>query len=585
MTENAPELSPKEQHEQDLTRVKVQLGVTDVTRVVSSVMGSIFGDPNGPYARSNFEGKQLNDLIALVENTNPADLENAGTALWNARDALKDAARELQSYVDKVDWQGESGEEFRSFGRALAGHARELAAFADVAGTQITVAGTGLASVKMPPRDDRANKRKPGEIPPEERAANKAEYDKAVQVEKDRQEAINQMYKLASYYAVSEQNLAAEPTPKFSRALKAHVPAPDVSTHGVSRDGTASTDPVARASRENASDLAVSQGTDGSARTESVGTVGSTPPPSTSVQIDSVTLQHPPTTTPPSPTPVSPTTGPNPSPTVPVPPVTAMPPGRDTTSRAAGKPGLPRTTGPSGPPVGRADTSRTSPVTGRPGPAGRQVSQPPMGRPGGTGPITATGKGPVTGPVTGRPGGTGPITPTGKGPVTGRPSGTPPLAGRADTGKTTGPSRAGRADGIFGGKPQNATNKTSGSRIPQGKVIGADVTTTGRTSGSRVGQQGVIGANPAKSDSRPGARVAAGPNGVVGTPRAGRSGSSSGAGGFTQGGSGLVRGSQGRDKPENEGQEHTGSSRPEYLTEDEETWQARRRNAVPPVME
>lgn len=562
MTENAPELSPKEQHEQDLTRVKMQLGITDVTRIVTSVW-----DSSGVYARSDFEGKQLNDLIKLVENTNPADLENAGTALWNARDALRDAARELQAYVDKVDWQGESGEEFRSFGRALAGHARELAAFADVAGTQITVAGTGLASVKMPPRDDRAVKRKPGEIPPEERAANKAEYDKAVQVEKDRQEAINQMYKLASYYAVSEQNLAAADTPKFSRALKANVPAPsDSGVRSVSRsDRMASADPVESATRQNTSDLAVSRETDGSRRMESVGTVGYTPPRSTSMEIDSVALQHPPTSTSPAPTPVSPTTGPSPSPTVPLPPVTGMPPGREMTSRAVGKPGLSRTTGPSGPPVGRADTSRTSPVTGRPapGPAGRQNGQPPMGRTGGT----------------------GPINPMGKGPVTGRPGGTPPLVGRADTGKPTGPSRAGRADGIFGGKPQNATNKTPSSRIPQGKVFGADAATTGGTSGGRVGQQGVIGANSARSDSRPGARVTAAPNGVVGTPRAGGAGSRSGAGGFTQGGSGLVRGSRERDKPENEEQEHPDSSRPDCLTEDEETWQARRRNAVPPVIE
>ncbi|MFP1627671.1 hypothetical protein ACLB9X_21430 [Streptomyces sp. 5K101] len=578
MTENAPELSPKEQHEQDLTRVKVQLGITDVTRIVTSVW-----DSSGVYARSDFEGKQLNDLIKLVENTNPADLENAGTALWNARDALRDAARELQAYVDKVDWQGESGEEFRSFGRALAGHARELAAFADVAGTQITVAGTGLASVKMPPRDDRAVKRKPGEIPPEERAANKAEYDKAVQVEKDRQEAINQMYKLASYYAVSEQNLAAAETPKFERALKAHVPAPETGGRRVPQsDSPAYADSVERAARENTSERSVPQGTDGSSRKESIGTVG-TPPPSTSVQIDSVTLQHPPTTTPSAPPPVSPTTGPSPSPTVPLPPVTGMPPGREMTSRAVGKPGQARTTGPSGPPVGRADMSRTNPVTGRPGPADRQAGQPPMGRTAGQPPMGRT----AGQPPMGRTGATGPITSTGKGPgpVTGRTGGPPPMAGRADTGKSTGPSRAGRADGIFGGKPQQTANKTSGTRIPQGKVIGADSTPAGRTSGGRIGQQGVIGATTANPESRPGARVTAGPNGVVGTPRADGTGSRPGAGGFTQGGSGLVRRAKGHDKPESEEQERTDSSRPEFLTEDEEAWQARRRNAVPPVIE
>ncbi|WP_307660774.1 hypothetical protein [Streptomyces sp. V1I1] len=32
-------------------------------------------------------------------------------------------------------------------------------------------------------------------------------------------------------------------------------------------------------------------------------------------------------------------------------------------------------------------------------------------------------------------------------------------------------------------------------------------------------------------------------------------------------------------------QERTGSTRPDYLTEDEETWTARRRGAVPPVID
>ncbi|MDN3297432.1 hypothetical protein QWM81_26000 [Streptomyces ficellus] len=563
MTENAPEASPNKQHEQDLARVHVQLGVTDLTRKVTSAMSSFFGDSKGPgiYASSNFEHKELNELIGLVENTNPADLENAGTALWNARDALKDAARELQSYVDKVDWQGESGEEFRSFGRELAKHARDLATFADVAGTQITVAGTGLASVKMPPRDDRAVKRKPETIPPEERAANKAEYDKAVQVEKDRQEAINQMYKLASYYAVSEQSLAAAEPPKFNRTLKADVPAPSASYRPPQGEASSGAVPVERSARAFAPESVVaSHGTDGSARNESIGTVAPTPQPSTSVKIDSVTLQPPPTTTPPAPTPVPSPTGPAPTPTAPVPPVTGLPPVREAASRALGKPGAPRTTGPSGsPPVGRADTSRTSPATGRPG---GQGGQPPMGRAGATGPVT-----------------------TGTGPVAGRTSGASPLAGRADAGRSTGTSRAGRVDGIFGGKPQRHTGQTSGPRVPQGKVIGSDATTAGHTSGSRVGQRGVIGANPAETDSRPGARVTAGSNGVVGMPRASVTGSRPGAGGFTQGGSGFVNGSKGRDTPENEEQERADSSRPDYLTEEKETWEARRRNAVPPVID
>ncbi|MBT2370073.1 hypothetical protein J7E88_33590 [Streptomyces sp. ISL-10] len=565
MTENAPELSPKEQREQDLARVQAQLGVTDMTRTVTSVMGSIFGgDSNGPgpFARSDFEGRQLNDLIDLVENTNPADLENAGNALWSARDALRDAAGELLSYVNKVEWKGESGEEFKSFGRALAGHAGELAKFADVAGTQITVAGTGLASVKMPPRDTRAVKRKPESIPPEERAANKAEYDKAVQVEKDRQEAINQMYKLASYYAVSEQTLAAQEPPEFKRTLKANVPPPSATYSQPQREAAANAGLADGASRDDLSD-AGSRSSEGSTRTEPVGTVAPARQTNTSMEIDSVLTQTPPTTPAPQ-APVSPPTGPNPSPTSPMPPVAPFLNQTKGGPRPLQSTGLPRTTGPAKGPVGRVGGSETTPAVGRPGPSNGKGGQPPMGRTGGPGPLNATNQNPGVGRAGGPP----------NAPV-----------GRGANQQPTRASRTGRTDGIIGGRPQRPTGPSSASRIPGGKVIGVDATPTGRTGGGRIGQHGVVGSPPANTGARTGARPVAGPNGVVGTPRAGATGSRPGAGGFTQGGSGLARGARNREKAENEEQERTESSRPDYLTEDEETWEARRRNAVPPVID
>ncbi|MEK8145067.1 hypothetical protein NKH18_37310 [Streptomyces sp. M10(2022)] len=54
--------------------------------------------------------------------------------------------------------------------------------------------------------------------------------------------------------------------------------------------------------------------------------------------------------------------------------------------------------------------------------------------------------------------------------------------------------------------------------------------------------------------------------------------------GFTAGGAGLVRGPSGRRDSDDDDQD-SGSDRPDYLTEDEETWAAGRRGAVPPVIE
>lgn len=567
MTENKSAQSSKEQHEKDLARVQSQLGVTDMARTVTELMGSFFGgDSNGPgpFARSNFEKRELNDLIDLVDNTNPADLESAGTALWSARDALRDAAHELQTYVDKVEWKGESGDSFRTFGRELAGHARELAAFADVAGTQITVAGTGLASVKMPPRDNRAVKRKPESIPPEERATNKAEYDKAVQVEKDRQEAINQMYKLASYYAVSEQTLAARQPPEFKATLKVNVPPPSGGSRPPQGGAAGSAEPAASASRGTASGMAVSGDTAAPARTESLTNVTPAPrQPNTSMEIDSVALQ-PPLTTAPSQTPVAPPTGPNPPQTSPMPPVAPFPNPVKGGPRPREATGLPRTTGPGKGPVGRVGTPDTSPA-GRQGPSNGRGGQPPLGRVGGQGPVQATNQNPVTGRAGGPPNVAG-----GRG-VNHQPAGTP---------------RTGRADGIVGGRPQHAPGPQSTSRIPGARVVGGEAAPAGRPAGGQAGRHGVVGTPPANTGARPAARPVARPDGVVGgTPRAGATGSRPGTGGFTQGGSGLTRGARGRGKGENEEQERTESSRPDYLTEDEETWEVRRRGAVPPVIQ
>ncbi|CAM5688467.1 hypothetical protein SMICM304S_03224 [Streptomyces microflavus] len=117
--EKQPELTPAEQQKQDEGRVKTQLVVTDATELGKEVL-SLFMPGSVPRAgRTSFEGHELNAIIDLVENSNPADLENAGEALWKARDAIRSAAKELGDHIDGVDWQGDSGEAFRKWGKGL----------------------------------------------------------------------------------------------------------------------------------------------------------------------------------------------------------------------------------------------------------------------------------------------------------------------------------------------------------------------------------------------------------------------------------------------------------------------------------
>ncbi|MFF0450942.1 hypothetical protein ACFYT4_31950 [Streptomyces sp. NPDC004609] len=590
MTENEPqELSPEAQREQDLARVQTQLGVTDLTQKVTSIVGGLFGSPGpGPFARTSFEAHELNAMIDLVENSNPADLENAGTALWKARDALRSAAKELQDYVDKVEWKGESGNEFRSFGRALADHARTLGSFADVAGTQITVAGTGLASVRkaMPPRDTRVKKQDVNTIEAPKRVEGNPEYDEAVKVEKNRQEAINQMTRLASFYAVSEETLAGQEAPRFDRILKAEVPPPLGGREKLpaerSRSNTLSGERAPHSVSEHRSDP---RSTADAPRTEITGTAPTAPDRNTSMEIDSVAAPPSVPTTPNAAPTVPTSTGPG----GPVPPMGGMTNPVPNTAGPAGRaPGVFKAGG--GPGVGAVGRSGAGgggfPAAGHAGAAGRGgVVGGGSGAAGGTG---AAGR--STGPmgagsaVGGRAGGVTGGT-AGQSPMAGRAGmAGQPMAGRAGRGTAPG-SRTGRADGIVGGTPQRTTGGTTGSRIPRGTVVGGEGAASGRPSTARPSQAGVVGANPAGTPQRPVGRGTPSTNGVVGTPRTGGSGSRPGTGGFTAGGAGLAGGRPRQNQSGDREDEDTGSTRPDYLTEDEETWAARRRGAVPPVIE
>ncbi|MFH9759653.1 hypothetical protein ACH4MJ_29560 [Streptomyces anulatus] len=551
--EKQQNLTPAEQSQQDEGRVQTQIVVTDMSEMAGRALEAFgFGNSRAG-GRTSFEGHELNAMIDMVENSNPEHLESAGEALWKARDAIRRAAKELKDHLKGVDWQGESGTAFRAFGTGLVAHAEKLGDFADAAGTQITVAGTGLASVKsaMPPRDSRLIRKMPDDIEFPARIEANPEYEAAVKVEKNRQEAINQVNRLASYYAVSEDVLSAQEPPRFEKSLGIEMPKP--------RNSNIEGAPY-RSSTEGSESLGNGASTGSSGRlttgdsVSAAGTIrpeaevlGPAPLPdaSTSTEINSVKAPPAPTTitgTPPLPSP-TPATGPTVTPPLSVPPP-FMTNTQGNPARTTGPgPLTQRTVNPAGPGLGKAQPTGGGPVAKGPG-------GPPVGRPspmGGGGTSTRPPVGPQS-PIT------GPSTPTG-----GR-----PLTGQGGTSTVGGPRGGGRT-GIVGGTPQNA---------PQGRTGAA-------------GQRGVIGGRgAAAAASRPGGRPAqaSGANGVVGAPRK-AGGAGSNAKGFTAGGAGLVRGPAGRRNSGREEEDDNGSTRPDYLTEDEETWNAGRRGAVPPVVE
>ncbi|ATW50912.1 hypothetical protein [Streptomyces peucetius] len=591
-----PPQPPKEPHtaaehiadqHKSVEAVKQNLTTTDGVVKVIDKLPSIFGlNRNGGnfFGSSSFENTDLNRMLDILDSAVPSELENAGDALQKANEALNKAAKELDEFVRKTDWKGEGATAFQKYSDGLVQHAWDVSKYANTVGAQMKVASTGLATVRnsKPPRDSRSVEKRPNQFSEAEKTPDNPDYQKAVAVEKDRQEAINLMNRLASYYAVSRGTLASQPEPQLPEGLNAAVPRPRADWRETVTDpgraGTQSSRPVApdaySASREEA-------GFQGQADHDSVGPVLPPRTPDTSMVIDSVAPPQSPTV-PTGPTTAPPVTGPtgqtNTTPPF-VPGIPANP--VKSTAKATGKPGVPRIPGGPNPTA----TGRTGQTNGGTPPMGRSATG---GRPGipNTGP-TATGRSgemmgrpTATGGPTGRAGGP---TPTGQGPMAGRPTTTgQPGTGRAGTSGPTG--TRGRADGIIGGTPQRATTASSGPRVPRGNVIGADSPAQGRSSAPRSGQSGVVGGSAAQPGRRPATPGPSGRGGVVGTPRDMGRGPRPGAGGYTTGGAAVLGGRRDQRRPEDD-QDNTDATRPDYLTEDEETWAARRRPAAPPVIE
>ncbi|WP_031014166.1 hypothetical protein [Streptomyces sp. NRRL F-5727] len=573
-TTQQPNLTPQEQAQaKDTANIHAVYATTNVLEKLDEVFPFGFGSKGSVFGSTSFENARLNDMLDLLDSANPSDLEQAGEALEAATKSLNAAAKELNTFIGSVEWKGEAAVEFQRYGSEVVTYAWDIGKVANAAGSQMKVASTGLTSVRnaKPPRDTRADQRKPTEFSELEKTEKKEEYQKAVQVEKDRQEAINQMNRLASFYAVSQSTLAGQEMPKPPESYKAAVPRPrgDVFGPGGSGDSgsSSSRDGLARESSGHISSVE-DRTTPTMPRTggelDGSDPIREKPSDDTRVQIDTVRTPPPPTIANTPPTPTAPTnTAPPTGPGMP-PPLTLGTPPRAGGPKITGNPGGPRTaTGRTG--VSRPVGPTTQPAVGRAGgPKGPQAmgrtagptSAPAVGRPGNPTGSPAVGRtgGPTSSPTTGRTSG-----PMGR---AGGPSATPQVgrAGQPVTGRTAG----GKANPIVGGTPQRTTGGSTGSRIPRGTVVGSEGAAAGRT-GARPSQAGVVGGNNAKATPRPAGRGTPSSNGVVGTPRG--------------------MGGRANQRPAREEEEREGSTRPDYLTEDEETWNNRRRGAVPPVID
>ncbi|MFD7438974.1 hypothetical protein [Streptomyces sp. NPDC059861] len=591
-----------DQRKADLERASNQNSFADVAPNVEHTPGKWFFGSSVPdplravvgstapgkavFGSTDFAAKDLdlNQMIDLVEQTNPEDLESSGNALLAARTAIASAAKELDGRITHVRWVGEAGKAFREWGASLVTSTTDLGEFAGKAGDQLLAASMGLASVRkaMPGRDPK-NLKRPERFTDAEKAAKQEDYDAALKVEKDRQEAINQMNRLASYYAVSSQQLSVlqENPPTFRPMPNVGVPpAPEREFDGPGGSAAASGGAGSATRFDASAETTGRTGLHGSGDRSVPSSVGKGtvvyPDGSVGTSIDSVgTLP---------PTPTTATTGP-------MPPVTGAPPtagGQSGTFDNFG-PSIPgqsrgRTMGggtsgfrPPASAQGRTQPGLTNPVTGRAtGPGATNQ----LGRPTATGQPVARGGGPGARPL-----------PTGHSGVSG---GTPRAGGtvgpRANVGPATG---AGRANGVVGGRPTanggTATAK-SGPQIPRGTVVGAGPTATPRPSTGGPAQRGVFGAPQA--GARPGVGAGgvsrgAGTGGskpVTGSPAGRNSAVQAERNGMTRGGEGLARRPDRKAKPGHEA-DARGPQCPPDAAEGEATHLPNKpRRDVPPVV-
>lgn len=503
-----------------------------------------FVSPFGPFSprgfhfgSTSFEGYDLNDMIDIVESANPALLESAAGALVSASEAIREAADELGRDIEGIDWKGESNTAFTKWATSLVKTAEGIADYADIVGTQVMAAGSGLASVRksMPPRDNRTDPKTVDDIPEAKRVDSNDEYTAAVKAEKHRQEAINQMYRLASYYTVSAGMMQAAEEPVFPKMPDAGVPLPPgyVKPEPPEKDRAPLT-PLNDAHPAYQESRFVGAGSPRAEEQQSFLKEASVPEAlprqPVGTEINSVGTLPPQEAV--KPTAVTPPTSGSAGPQGMISPLapSAVPP--------AFRGAVGRTTGPSGVPAAKIPPSAQGRVGGAAssGPAARTGSgalgqTPRAAMPGSlgsreSGPLGQAGRTALPGQAGSH--GTAPMgrgvvggVPKPAGPVPGHVSGVPrgPMGAMGATPSSrSGPERG--SDGVVGGRPvTGAVSGGNSSKLPRGTVIGGEGVSGSRATGQRPGQHGVIGAPPATSSTGQASRRSVGSSGgVVGMP-------------------------------------------------------------------
>ncbi|MFE0038109.1 hypothetical protein [Streptomyces sp. NPDC059015] len=505
--------------------------------------------------RTDFEAMTHQQLAALLASASPTGASNLATKLALASSAVTKIGEDLKKYVTNLPWHGEGGDAFRNWGGQTASATLRLGEYSKGAARWMEEISQAIAEAKaaMPPITETTNAQADLRKAQEAKAfaeapshrmdtdaggtAKRAASDAAAaqgRIDAARWEAAQRLRKLAQTYEFTAQQVNAVTPPTF--------PPP-----AMYLEGNTWRDPGRQ------QDLA---GQDG-ART---GGAGAPPenPAASYVNSGSTALQQ------------------------------SGQPGTAATAAARERPvhmeidGL--ATLPAAPPSSPATPTGTMPPGGRPDAGG----MPPGVLPPAFGGGTVKPSSPPVPPVNGRPSAGG-VRP-------------PVLPGLGQPG-SGGAGRLPRDSGIVGGRPVPPSAESPARGIPRGMVIGGEGTSTRGPMGyNPTAGAGAGGARPGPAPG--GRRYASETGGIVGgssPQQAGRQGYRP----FTPGGTGLVSGTptgagahgaagagHGGSAVPPPGQNRSshrrgerGSSRPDYLAEDEETRKQNGRRIVPPVID
>ncbi|MET9696016.1 hypothetical protein ABZY31_03685 [Streptomyces sp. NPDC006529] len=501
---------------------------------------------------TNFEGHSHQELLAMLAPVNAETVKSRGELLQTAADTITKIGNDLKNYR-VAGWEGKAARDFEEWVNTAGNSTLKLGDYSKTGGKWMIQAAQTIVEVKasMPKYDaaaaDNYEAAKKYHNDPDSREIGQKAFTK---LSGDHQEAVQQMTKLAQSYEASTTQMNAAVPPTFPPPPASFVPTGDRSGYSVDIQR-----PGSDTSRTGSTGDAYVPSERGS--TESSSDKGHV---ATHQQVQDNTLPSKP----------APDSGQTHVPTVPDRDVNVDLNTVGTLPDRPGTqlPGVPTGVGPGGPtgvgPAGSLPPLTLPPIGGMKSP-GNGIG----GAGGGRSPISGVG-----------PGGGFPNT-SGPGGKVGGIAGLPP-----------------REAGITGGRPVSASGPKSS--IPRGTVIGNEGGMTGRGMAGGMAGAGGTGGVGGQGSSAAGRRLASEPGGVVGGRQPGAGGrSTTGGKPFTQGGSGLVRnqgggaaggvggamghGGAGARTGGKKRNDQSGE-RPDYLAEDEETWQGNRR-VVPPVID